>query len=98
MRDKCSLHASSMCSGKVTCGLKCAVAAGESGLAFDLLQVQQVSRLPEHVLLTAAPKQPSTIIPSPNLLQYFLLLSLRGFSVVWEFFSFFVGFFFPLKS
>lgn len=70
-----ALRASPLCSGKVTCGLKCAVAAGESRLAFDLLQVEQVSRLPERVVLAAAPKQPSAITPARNLLRYFLLLS-----------------------
>lgn len=71
-----TLAASSLCSGKVTCGLECALAAGESRPAFDLLQVEQVSRLPERVVLAAAPKQPSAIIPSGGLLESFLLLSL----------------------
>lgn len=95
MRDKRRSHASSLCSGKVTSGLKCAVAAGESRLAFDLLQVEQVSRLPERVVLAAAPKQPSAIIPARNLLQHLLLLSLCCFSVYWEFFRLF--FFFSIN-
>lgn len=81
-----ALHASPLCSGKVTCGLKCAVAAGESRPALDLLQVEQVSRLPERVVLAAAPKQPSAIIPSRNLLQYFLLLSVFTGSFLLVFF------------
>lgn len=51
-----ALAASSLCSEKVTCGLKCAAAAGESRLAFDLLQVEQAFRLPKRVVFAAAPK------------------------------------------
>lgn len=58
MRDKCRVRASCVrrisCSGKVRCGLKCALAAGMSSLAFDLHRVTQVSHIPERVQLAAA--------------------------------------------